>query len=51
MKNYEIVNGFFSSTKIRLKGFIKSGFEGGATSGKYRKSIIIVLKGTQLIIH
>ena len=56
MKYFKDVNEFPLSTKIRLKCFNKSIFQSGemkkrATNGKYRESIVIVLKGTQLIIQ
>ena len=56
MKYFKNVNEFLLSTEIRLKCFNKSIFQRGkiekrATDGKYRESIVIELKGTQLFIQ
>ena len=50
MKDFKAVNEFLLSTENKLKSFIESSFQKGemkrrATSGKYRESIVIVLKG------
>ena len=55
-KDFKAVNEFFLSTEIRLKSFNESSFQRGemkrrVTSEKYRESIVIVLKGAQLIIE
>ena len=56
MKDFKTVNEFFLSTEIRLKSSNESSYQSGkmkrrATSGKYRKSIVIVMKGAQSIIQ
>ena len=56
MNNFKAVKEFFLSTRIWLKNSNENRFQNGemkkkVTNGKYREFIVIVLKGTQLIIH
>ena len=56
MKDFKAVSEFFLSTEIRLKSSNESSFQSGemkrrATSGKYTESIVVAMKGAQLIIQ